>query len=187
MGRTGEGPGMTRDGFDKQMARLFGLRFAPVDTETHWEALQDIPLVVLTAAITRAQKTRSDFPTPIELREDADVMAHVVIAPTEDRSVELAQPFTITVPNVGTVVSVTREWKYYCEICSDNGWAAFWCGDDGPGLKPWYGRGSCERRGAHGSHEWVKRCLCFESNPALVRQRERTQKYAEQKSQKRVA
>lgn len=172
---------MTRTLFDAQMGRLSGLRFVPADTETHWEALRQLPDVVLEAAVTRAQRTRVEFPTPVELRQDADQVAHHAqpVEPAEDRSKPLAQPFTITVPEVGTVVSVTREWRYYCDTCSDGGWDTVWCGEPGPTTKPWHQRVTCERRNVHSPHEWARRCVCYDTNPALVRRRAAAQKYAE--------
>ena len=60
--------------FREQMTRLMGLKFAPADLTTHWEALSDVPEPVLAAAVSRAQRSRVDFPTPIELRQDADAV-----------------------------------------------------------------------------------------------------------------
>lgn len=176
--------------FRTQMSRLLGLKFAPADLTTHWEALSDVPVSVLEAAVTRAQKTRVDFPTPVELRTDADAVAHMVraSAPAEDRATALPEPFTIQVPQAGTVVSVTREWRYYCEQCSDSGWYSLWCGARAVAIseqatreiaKPWQESRPCDRRGEHGAHEWVSRCACYDTNPALVRKREAAQKYAE--------
>lgn len=180
---------MTLDFFTAQMDRLSGLKFKPLNLVTHWEALQDVPDDVLEAAVTRAQKARDDFPTPLELRTDADAVAHyvAVLEPPEDRAVALEVPFTVTVPEVGTVVSIQREWKYYCEGCSDSGWESVWCGErtvpmkDAPPreiAKPWQVSIRCERRSEHGAHEWVRRCACWETNPALVRKRAAIQKYA---------
>lgn len=185
---------MTQDAFAVQMDRLSGLRFRPASLETHWEALRGIPEPVLEAAVTLAQRTRSEFPTPVELRQDADQVAHHARAlePDEDRSVALAEPFTITVPHVGKVVAITREWNYYCEDCSDSGWQSVWCGaattESGapmPGLKPWYARLHCERRNNHDAHEYVRKCVCFDSNPALVRKRQAQEKFAEKPADKR--
>lgn len=173
---------MTIETFNVQMDRLAGLRFRPADLTTHWEALHEIPDAVLEAAVTRAQRTRSEFPTPVELRQDADQVAHHAqpIAPPEDRSAPLAEPFTITVPEVGTIVSITREWNYYCDTCSDGGWDSVWCGDEkAPQRKPWHELRICDRRGKHDPHEWVRRCVCYDTNPALVRKRDAQQKYAE--------
>lgn len=176
--------------FSVQMDRLAGLRFRPADLTTHWEALRDLPDAVLEAAVTRAQRSRVEFPTPVELRQDADAVAHHArpVEPPEDRSTPLAQPFSITVPEAGTVVSITREWRYYCEDCSDGGWVSRWCGDpvvtlkDGETrtlAKPWQEQRVCDRRGEHFPHEWVERCPCFDTNPELVRKRKLAQKFAE--------
>lgn len=180
---------MTEVFFHEQMDRLSGLRFAPSDLTTHWEALSDIPQAVLEAAVTRAQLTRSEFPTPVELRQDADVVAHLArpVAPEDDRSTPLAEPFTIDVPQAGKVISVTREWKYFCDRCDDSGVESLWCGEAGPSIKPWQTRQACERTKLHLPHEWARKCICFESNPALVKKRERQQKYAETAKPKRAA
>jgi len=180
--------------FVDQMKRLAGLKFAPADLTTHWEALSDMPPVVLEAAITRAQKTRWEFPSPVELRQDADqVKAHALaVEPVEDRSVPLAQPFTITVPDVGTVISVQREWRYYCDECSDLGWRLVWCGDRFVGegdakreiAKPWHDSRPCDRRRQHLPHEWATLCACYDTNPALKRKRESQQKYSDQAAKK---
>ena len=61
---------MTRDIFTAQMRRMNGLRFPPADLGTHWEGLSDLPIDVLTRAIERSIRTRSDFPTPAELRRE---------------------------------------------------------------------------------------------------------------------
>jgi hypothetical protein len=171
---------MTWPDFSAQMHRLAGLRFAPTDLTTHWEGLRGVPLPVLTAAVSLAQKTRSAFPTPVELREDADRVAHTVVvrAPEATREVDLEQPFTITVPQAGVVVSVTREWRYHCETCADSGWASVWCGD-GPSPKPWHTLVTCARRHPHDPHGFVRACVCWETNPALVRRRAAQQQYAE--------
>ena len=98
----------------------------------------------------------------------------------------LAEPFAITVPGAGKIIPVTREWKYYCERCSDSGWASWWCGpEDHRERRPWWSVARCERRGEHAPHEWVGKCACFDSNPALVKRREREQKFAEAKAARR--
>lgn len=173
---------MTLEFFTAQMDRLRGLRFRPDDLTTHWEALHTLPEAVVEAAVGWAARTRTDFPAPIELREDADrAMPPRVDGELEDRAVPLAQPHTITVPQTGTIVSITREWVYYCAHCSDTGWRAWWCGPRStPDRVPWIADAWCERRRAHGAHEWSARCACAESNPALVRKRAAQERYAAQ-------
>lgn len=170
-----------RQRFDAQMRRLIGLKFVPASLDTHWEALQDVPLAVLTAAVTRAQKTRAEFPTPVELREDADQVAHLVSATSEEepRGVRLAEPVTMAVPQAAAVLVMQQSWEYYDSVCSDTGWRVFWCGPFELSRKPWQEPRLCERRREHGAHEWVDRCACFDTNPALIRRRESQRKYAE--------
>lgn len=171
---------MIRADFDRQMTRLLGLRFAPVDLVTHWEGLRDLPAEALERAVSRAQTTRIDFPTPAELRQDADLSRVRETEPSEDRAMVLELPFEVVVPGAGTVVSVTREWRYYDERCADTGWASWWCGEASHVRRaPWSEAQPCERRGDHEAHEWVGQCACWASNPALVRKREAQRAYAE--------
>lgn len=177
-----------RHEFDREMARLYGLRFAPGDTETHWEALQDVPLVVLKAAIGHAQRTRVEFPTPYELRQDADIVkAHVAVEePLPSQETALAEPKHFLLKNdlseVARTVTVTREWTYYCDDCSDTGMRSYHCGTqakvNGVDRQPWLVTRQCDRRGEHGGHEWAGRCQCWDTNPALIRKRENQAKYA---------
>lgn len=174
---------MTPAFFEQQMARLSGLKFRPADLGTHWEGLRELPDAVLEAAIGRAVKTRADFPTPFELRQDADQMASRVRAvepEPEDRAVPLPAPHVIPFPQAGRNIRVEAEWRYYCETCSDLGWESVWCGDPKAVRRmPWHEIRTCERRGEHGAHEWVRQCRCWDSNPALIRKRENQKKYAE--------
>ena len=128
-----------------------------------------------------ALKTRGQVPLPADLRADADCVApRGIVGPDpDDRSTLLPAPVTIPVPDAGLTVRVTREWRYYCEDCSDAGWRSLWCG---PGLSlraPWMAPQPCGRAGEHGGHDWSQRCACWESNPKLLRQRAAAaQKYA---------
>ena len=173
---------MTVEWFEGQMRRMAGLRFVPAEMTTHWDALQDLPEAVLEAAVTRAQRSRVEFPTPFELRQDADQVAHLVqpIEEEADRATDLLAPVSIPVPQAAAVIQVRQTWNYYCERCSDSGWESFWCGPFSAVKKPWHAPRICERRGEHGSHEWVRACPCAATNPALVRKRAGHQQYAEQ-------
>lgn len=173
---------MTFEFFEQQMARLMGLRFRPAELQTHWEALRDVPDAILAEAVTRAQKTRAEFPTPVELRQDADAVAHLVRTqePDEDRGADLEQPITIgTLPN-GTPITQRRTWKYYCDNCEDSGMRSMWCGAAVEHItKPWQMRMACDRTKEHMPHEFVARCACWDTNTALIRKREAQQKYAD--------
>jgi hypothetical protein len=174
--------------FRQQMTRMMGLKFAPSDLLTHWEALSDVPAAVLAEAVSRAQKTRSDFPSPVELRQDCDAVAHLVRfeAPEDDCGVDLPQPFTVTVPGAGTVISITREWRYYCDDCEDAGMRSMWCGEPVENVtKLWQMRISCDRTKEHAPHEFVAQCACWDTNRALIRKREAQQKYADAAKTKR--
>lgn len=172
--------------FREQMSRMTGLKFAPPDLSTHWEALDDLPPLVLEAAVTLAQVTRVDFPTPVELRRDADqATASARSAVVEDRSVELPAPVALgTLPTGQALPPATRLWRYYCEDCSDTGRVSHWCGAGR--RQPWLEIRECEAyrcrsiKAGHPEygHEWVTPCPCAESNPAIRRQREKDAKYA---------
>lgn len=169
---------MSADFFDGQMARLAVLRFAPAEIDGHREALADLPTDVLEAAVSHALRTRTHFPVPAELRADADCVAvRPSMTPDLGRENILQQPFTITIPQIGTVVSVTKEWQYCCEDCSDCGWMTWWCGSPAP--KPWMQTSRCERYWEHPGHEFVKHCACYMTNPSLVRKRDAQRRYSE--------
>lgn len=177
---------MTWDVFAAQMHRLRGLRFPPADFTTHWEALHELPEAVLEAAVSRAQKTREHFPTPVELRQDADAVAHQVRSLSEDeadRSVPAPAPMTWTLPNGATVTS-DREWQYYDDRCRDSGWVDCWCGPAGSAPLPWLAYRICGRRRDHAPHQWVSPCACRESNPDVQRRRASQVKYASQRAGK---
>lgn len=187
---------MTVDFFNAQMNRLSGLRFPPADMTTHWEALQDLPSEALEAAVGHAQRTRIEFPTPIELRRDADVARPRVPSDDENRYVELAAPVAFTVPALadGTALKpivISREWKFYCEDCHDEGRVSVWCGAGK--RQPWVADGlcssrKCERiRAGHPEygHEWVRECSCLDWNPEIKKRKEREAQYAAAGEQKR--
>lgn len=160
--------------FRQQMSRLIGLKFAPSDMTTHWEALHDMPEALLDAAVTKAQQETSEFPTPKMLRVYADqVRARVFPVPEEEpRGVELDAPVALGTLPTGLTLTARRTWRYYCEECSDSGWRSVWCGDVGL-AKPWQAHGVCGRRREHGSHEFVVPCPCASSNPDVQRKLER--------------
>jgi len=166
------------------MSRLVGLRFIPADLVTHWEALKDLPDAVLERAVTLAGKTRVHYPTPYELRQDADSGRGAAEPVEEDRGVALDVPFNIHVPETQTTLSVSRTWTYYCDGCSDTGWLSMWCGEDQPPPRPWHESTACSLACTHPPHEWVRRCACHETNPALLRKRERQQRYAARQTAK---
>ena len=162
------------------MLRMSGLRYVPADMCTHWEGLQDLPEAALEAAVTRAIRTRVDFPVPRELREDADASAYGGADTAQDDRSEAIEPLGIPVPQAGVVLPVTRLWRYFCEECSDMGWRSWWCGAAGPTRKPWHEDRDCGRRRPHEPHEWVENCPCVETNPDIVRRKAREKKFTEQ-------
>ena len=168
---------MTETFFNEQMSRLIGLRFVPGDMTTHWEALHDLPEEVLATAVGLAGRTRVDFPTPYQLRQDADLGRTATVAPEPDRTVPLDEPFTVTIPHTQSTVRITREWTYCCDDCSDGGWRSLWCGDPAQ-KKPWHLDRACDIPRSHPPHEWVEPCACYATNPALLRKRAAQQQYA---------
>lgn len=160
--------------FEKQMSRLDGLKFRPANLQTHWEALGSIEESILAAAITKGQPTFDEYPSPKMLKVLIDELrSRPDIAPEVDRSVE-APHRSIDIPQAGKVLSISREWNYYCDECSDSGWKTCWCGTDAK-PKPWLFSGHCGRRKEHGSHEFVVPCPCAESNPDVQRRKARDQ------------
>jgi hypothetical protein len=169
---------MTDAFFREQMSRLVGLRFVPADMTTHWEALHDLPEAVLVAAVSRAGRTRVDFPTPHELREDADRTGVTPAPPMLDQTTVLDQPYTILIPHTHTHVQVTTQWTYCCDHCSDSGWRQWWCGDGNPDTI-FHDEQSCDRVSPHDGHEWVGPCACLSTNQAIARKRAIHRQYAE--------
>lgn len=153
---------MTRQWFDRQMARLGVLKFAPDTTDEYFAILHELPEDVFTAAVTRALESRVHFPVPAELLADADAVA--------------------VRPTINVQERRSREWAYFCDECSDTGWHSWWCGSvTDAGCKPWLTPSACGRPGngdAHTPHGHVTQCACWETNPKLVREREAARRYA---------
>ena len=83
------------DWFSAQLGRMADLRNPPSSLHMHWEGLQTMRHEDLERAVTRAIQTRSWFPSPAELREDAD--------------------------SVRTVVPYPVAGELFCEACGDTG------------------------------------------------------------------
>jgi hypothetical protein len=147
---------MTRAYFDQQMRRLSDLRFPPPNLDNAWDALHDLSDAALSAAVSQCQKTCITFPTPAELRQAADAAYHPPAFQEEDHTVPLTEPVTVTIPQTGQQVAITREYVYRCEDCRDTGWK--------------------------GVDHGVVRCLCWQTNPVLIRKREAQRRYAEARS-----
>jgi hypothetical protein len=164
---------VTWDQFQGQMARMSGLKFAPKELQTHWEALRDMTEPLLAAAVEHAQKTSDEFPSPKMLRMYADQLRARVVPLEElpDRSTPNPNPVEVVIPHTGQVLPFQRYWRYYCEDCSDSGWLTRWCGEKAP--KPWNELQHCGRHREHGAHEWVTTCPCAPTNPDVQRRLER--------------
>lgn len=177
---------MTREQFDAQLQRMVPLKAMPGDTDGYWEALQDIPNDVLEAAIGHALKTRAWFPTPAELRLDADAVRRREPLPAMPRPtvVDLEGVAYVEVRNPlggpALRLAVTREWRRDCHACDDTGWAAFWCGPDLTDRYPWLRLRRCERADEHHPHEWVVVCGCIPTNPTIQRRKAAGLRYAQE-------
>lgn len=176
---------MTFDEMRAALDTLTGLKFRPADYKTHWAGLKDMPLDALRRAVERAAKQCSEFPSPAELRTLADA-AGPSLAVLEDRSVPLDVPQIVPAPFQSKPFKITREWKYYCDTCSDEGMESLWCGPIGPTRKPWQRLAECGRSGEHAGHEWVQPCACQATNPAVLHRRERDAKFAAQRSERKA-
>jgi len=172
---------MTVQAFKAHMSRLDGLKFAPATMDTHWEALSDLTPEELDAAIGRAVRECEDYPAPKMLRAFVDAYRRDLPVPPEDLSRETpAEPRTIVTP-YGDQHTFNREWKYFCEDCSDTGRRSYWCGDAKSTRMPWLTVARCHtinceklRRGGY-EHEWVDRCPCADTNPDVLRKKARAQ------------
>ena len=174
---------INKDIFKAEIRPLLGLRFVPSDLSGHFQAMTDkqVPVAVFRAGVLRALTTRTDFPAPAELLQDCDQVKHLAqpARQEEDRGTDLDEPTVYEVPN-HKPIRVTREWKYYCELCSDGGWASRWCGNTAPARSPWAKPRDCGKLTDHEPHEWVGKCVCYDSNPALIRKRENQGRFAVQ-------
>ena len=168
------------DYFRRQMARLSGLPFPPASLDTHWEGLKDLQSHDLERGVSVALRTSDRFPTPAEVRRYALETAPPV-GSDEDRSAPLPEPIAIEVPHVAKPLTITREWRYYCEDCSDTSWRTLWCGDS-EHRPPWVTQRACARTYPHGHHDYAEVCPCAERNPAVLRKRERAAQQAAHRS-----
>ncbi len=180
---------MTRDEFNRAMMPLSVLRGKPDDMDPFWEVFQHADAESFRRGCRHALKTRTFFPVPAELFADCEMTAPRLAwetapaPPSSDaiRTEHLANPFG----GKGITITVQRDWKYYCEDCSDSGQRALWCGESGPTRKPWHGGAFCGRTHDHAGHEWVNRCACWAGNPSLIRSRERLAQAASSRTQTR--
>jgi hypothetical protein len=163
---------------DKQLERLVVLKNMPGDSDAYWDALQDIPLDVFSEAMTHALKTRAWWPTPAEIRMDADVVARqsrpMAEHPTS-RRVPLDGAVEVFIANPlggkGITVKVTEDVRRDCEGCEDTGVAKWWCGDEPSSRWPWLLRRRCNRRDPHSDHDWAEPCGCVATNAVIQRRK----------------
>lgn len=177
-----------REAFDLELGRLAVLPGMPGDSDAYWEALKDIPEPVFVAAVSHAIRTRKWFPVPVELRVDADAVRprSTYQAPPQRKPVtETTFTFANRWGGKDITVTVTDAIQYECDACSDTGWEAVWCGPPAPSRKPWHESAVCTRVGVHPSHEWVRKCACWDTNTVLIRKREAQATYAAQREEKR--
>ena len=178
---------MTRDDMDRALGRMVSLRNMPGETDGYWTVLQRIPDRLLEMAVDHALRTRTWFPTPAEVLTDCDAVRTRAREPEpEQPMVDLADAEirTITNPFDGRVVKirVVRDWKYYCDDCDDTGQKLWWCGDRATCRWPWVESSNCGKRSGHAPHDFMQRCSCWYSNPALITKRARDAKYSDTKA-----
>ncbi len=174
---------MTSGVFKSQMARLNTLRFAPATLASHWDALQDIPDELFTAAVSLALRTRAEFPAPAELRADTDAVVRrqtpLAVPPTSFRvpvdgelKATIRNPFTDD-RSKDIVVTITETIPHCCDDCDDTGWASYWCGSGPSTMAPWLYRRRCDRQHppSHPGHDWADVCPCAATNPAILRRK----------------
>lgn len=178
---------MTREFFDQQLGRMFELRGVPEDSEGYWAVMQDVPAEILEAAVLQALRTRVWFPKPAELRMDCDAVAPkraTAVHPTSFL-VPLEGTRTVHIPNPfggeGITVAVGCEIRRECESCEDSGMEKFWCGDGKSARMPWLEVRRCDKRHAHGDHDWSAPCPCVPRNSVIQRRKDAMgQRYAHQ-------
>lgn len=152
------------------MKRLMGLKFAPANLDTHWEALSDLSADELDAAVSRAARDCDEFPSPKMLRAFVDEHRARVIVPEEEPRFGKPHRHTFELPD-GTEIKIKREWNYYDDTCSDTGMRSWWCGSKPSSRYPWLDRQQCGRRKPHADHEWAEVCACASHNPDVQRKR----------------
>ena len=169
------GAAMTRELLDAQLGRMVVLRGMPGDSGEYWEVFAAHDETAFSAGVSLALKTRTWFPVPAELRMDCQQASPAeIFQSVRDREPSgVLETHVVKNPFGGKDITVTvdRSWSYYCDVCSDMGRRSRWCGPV-PSLTPWQTIGHCDRRREHGTHEWVERCTCAETNPSLRRKRE---------------
>lgn len=153
-----------------------------MDDETidvYFGSLKDVPVGTFQAAVGRLINSSKFFPSVGEIRASCDrVGAGKAFA-------------TFTVPALPSGAprdDDPRVW-YACVTCQDSGWASHWCPgsvnvpvpnpDMFIGINS-CGSNACARFGVKGyGHEYVKRCLCFSTNPKIRERLEARRKYTE--------
>ena len=148
---------MLREWFDEQLGRLSELKGQPKSSDSHFEALGDIPPDVLSAGVGHALKTRVWYPVPAELRADCDAAGtapQASLPPRRTRPLETPRTLRIANPfgGKGITVHVTDVYEDDCTRCGDTGWAPL------------------------GNR--VARCHCIETNPTIQRRRAARAKYS---------
>lgn len=169
---------MTRDELDRELGRMVVLKGMPGDSDVYWDALRDIPLDAIRAAVQHAVKTRAWFPTPAEVRHDCDAARppRAVMVPPTSRLVPRDGTRTEIIRNpfggAPITVQVTQEYVPHCDRCGDTGMVKFWCGRVVSTRWPWLSVQRCQRRNEHGEHDWAGPCACVDTNPVIVRRKE---------------
>lgn len=172
---------MSRQEFDKQLRRMLGLKFVPATLDSHYEVCGNLALDVLSEAVSVAVRECESFPAPSALLQFAYRVKDRVEPLPPTTTVDASRTVDHDERRVnasGRVLKFTREWRYYCEDCSDGGYVSYWCGETGPTRKPWQVPSFCGRDHEHAGHEWVGKCQCWNTNPTLLKSRERLARQA---------
>lgn len=111
-------------------AELFGESLSAARILAYFEALADLPLVAVSAALTQARRTLRFFPKPVEIRE-------VLVGSVEDRAREAWRRVLGALEHVGTYESVDfGDPVTHAVLEALGGWSQAWAWDraEGPEL-----------------------------------------------------
>jgi hypothetical protein len=156
---------------------LMGLALAlnhglePEQERVYAFALADLPLPFLRAACVRLAKSQTFWPKVAEIRHTVSELMR------EAREAEAKAK----VPELPPAMAA-HEPTYVCLFCLDTSWRPFRCPGQGSLRSMTRSEtdpdpiSECGRRFPHGSHPYVERCVCVETNPVIARDRELSRK-----------
>lgn len=152
-----------------------------LDDETidvYFAALRDVPFDTLKAGVGRTMTSSRFFPSVGEIRRACDLE-------NAGNWHKAAMP---ALPPAALPDDDPRVW-YACVMCQDSGWASHWCTgskhEQPKRAEAWVsigacGSSACARFGSRGyGHEFMKRCVCYLTNPKIRERLEARRKFAE--------